>query len=175
MYSKFLQRNTKLLKESKKKTVKKFKKLSESIPAYKADIEEYSEKYLQSVIDDFCDNYTTPDLARAVFDACGRTAIDALIEAQAIYESGMSGGFAGMIYYSDTAAFFDDNEDDIIELVNNLELDEIYTKFGKDYFENGADYAKNNITWFAFDEIVRDFFDTVELDDSGIALEDDED
>ena len=174
MYSKFLIKNTKLLKESKRKSVKKFKKLSESIPAYKADIEAYSEKYLQSVIDDFCDNYSTPDLARAVFDACGDSAIDALIEAQNIYESpnGMAGGFADMIYYSDTAAFFDDNEDDIIELVNNLGLKEIYTQFGKDYFENGSDYAKNNMTWFAFETIVRDFFDTVELDDSGLADED---
>ena len=172
MYSKFLKKNTKLLKESKRKTVKRFKKLSESIPAYKADIEAYSEKYLQSVIDDFCDNYSTPDLARAVFDACGNTATDALIEAQNIYGSGMSGGFAGMIYYSDTVAFFDDNEDDIIDLVNNSGFEELYTQFGKDYFENGSDYAKNNITWFAFDEIVRDFFDNVELDDSGIADED---
>ena len=174
MYSKFLQKNTKLLKESKRKAVKKLKKLSESIPAYKADIEAYSEKYLQSVIDDFCDNYSTPDLARAVFDACGDSAIDALIEAQNIYESpnGMAGGYAGMIYYSDTAAFFDDNEDDIIELVNNLGLEELYTQFGKDYFENGSDYAKNNMTWFAFETIVRDFFDTVELDDSGLADED---
>lgn len=171
MYSKFLQKNTKLLKESKRKSFKRFKRLSESTPAYKADIEAYSEKYLQSVIDDFCDNYSTPDLARAVFDACGDSAIDALLEAKDIYESpnGMSGGFAGMVYYSDTVAFFDDNEDDIIELVNNLEVEELYTKFGKDYFENGPDYAKNNITWFAFDEIVRDFFDTVELDDSGLA------
>ena len=171
MYSKFLKKNTKLLKESKRKAVKRFKRLSESTPAYEADIEAYSEKYLQSVIDDFCDNYSTPDLARAVFDACGRTAIEALIEAQAIYESpsGMAGGYAGMIYYSDTAAFFDDNEDDIIELVNNSGLEELYTKFGKDYFENGPDYAKNNITWFAFDEIVRDFFEIVELDDSGLA------
>ena len=174
MYSKCLQKNTKLHKESKRKTVKRFKKLSESIPAYKADIEAYSEKYLQSVIDDFCDNYSTPDLARAVFDACGDSAIDALIEAQYIYESpsGMSGGYAGMIYYSDTAAFFDDNEDDIIELANNLGLEELYTQFGKDYFENGSEYAKNNMTWFAFDQIVRDFFDTVELDDSGLADED---
>ena len=172
MYSKFLQKNTKLLKESKRKAVKKLKKLSESTPAYKADIEAYSEKYLQSVIDDFCNNFSTPDLAKAVFDACGNTAIDALIEAQNIYGSGMSGGFAGMIYYSDTVAFFDDNEDDIIELANNLGLEEIYTQFGKDYFENGPDYAKNNITWFTFDEIVRDFFDTVELDDSGLADED---
>ena len=171
MYSKFLKKNTKLLKESKRKSFKRFKKLSESIPAYKADIEAYSEKYLQSVIDDFCDNYSTPDLARAVFDTCGNTAIDALIEAQNIYGSGMSGGFAGMIYYSDTAAFFDDNEDDIIELANNLGLEELYTQFGKDYFENGSDYAKNNVTWFAFETIVRDFFDTVELDDSGLADE----
>ena len=172
MYSKFLQKNTKLLKESKRKAVKKLKKLSESTPAYKADIEAYSEKYLQSVIDDFCNNFSTPDLAKAVFDACGNTAIDALIEAQNIYGSGMSGGFAGMIYYSDTVAFFDDNEDDIIDLVNNSGLEELYTQFGKDYFENGPDYAKNNITWFTFDEIVRDFFDTVELDDSGLADED---
>ena len=168
MYSKFLKKNTKLLKESKRKTVKRFKRLSESIPAYKADIEAYDEKYLQSVIDDFCDNYSTPDLARAVFDACGKSATDALIEAQNIYGAGMSGGFAGMIYYSDTVAFFDDNEDDIIDLVNNLELEELYTKFGKDYFENGSDYAKNNMTWFAFETIVRDFFDSVELDDSGL-------
>ena len=84
----------------------------------------------------------------------------------------MAGGFADMIYYSDTVAFFDDNEDDIIELANNLGLEEIYTQFGKDYFENGSDYAKNNITWFAFEEIIRDFFDSVELDDSGIADED---
>ena len=172
MYSKFLKKNTKLLKESKRKSFKRFKRLSESIPAYKADIEAYSEKYLQSVIDDFCDNYSTPDLARAVFDACGNTATDALIEAQNIYGSGMSGGFAGMIYYSDTVAFFADNEDDISELVNNLGLEEIYTKFGKDYFENGLDYAKNNMTWFAFEEIIRDFFDTAELDDSGLADED---
>ena len=160
-----------MLKESKRKSFKRFKRVSESIPAYKADIEAYSEKYLQSVIDDFCDNYTTPDLARAVFDACGDTAIDALIEAQNIYESpnGMAGGFANMVYYSDTAAFFDDNEDDIVEFVNNLGLEEIYTQFGKDYFENGSEYAKNNMTWFAFETIVRDFFDTVELDDSGIA------
>ena len=171
MYSKFLQKNTKLLKESKRKAVKKFKRLSESTPAYKADIEAYSEKYLQSVIDDFCNNFSTPDLAKAVFDACGNTAIDALIEAQNIYGSGMSGGFAGMIYYSDTVAFFDDNEDDIIDLVNNSGFEELYTQFGKDYFENGPDYAKNNITWFTFDEIVRDFFDTVELDDSGLADE----
>lgn len=169
MYSKFLQKNTKLLKESKRKSFKKFKKLSESTPAYKADIEAYSEKYLQSVIDDFCNNCSTPDLAKAVFDACGNTATDALIEAQNIYGSGMSGGFAGMIYYSDTVAFFDDNEDDIIDLVNNSGFEELYTQFGKDYFENGSDYAKNNITWFVFDEIVRDFFDTVELDDSGLA------
>ena len=172
MYSKFLKKNTKLLKESKRKSFKRFKRVSESIPAYKADIEAYSEKYLQSVIDDFCDNYITPDLARAVFDACGNTATDALIEAQNIYGAGMSGGFAGMIYYSDTVAFFDDNEDDIIDLVNNSGFEELYTQFGKDYFENGSDYAKNNITWFAFDEIVRDFFDNVELDDSGIADED---
>lgn len=174
MYSKFLKKNTKLLKESKRKAIKKFKKLSESTPAYEADIEAYSEKYLQSVIDDFCDNYSTPDLARAVFDACGDSATDALIEAQSIYESpnGMAGGFADMIYYSDTVAFFDDNEDDIIELANNLGLEEIYTKFGKDYFENGPDYAKNNMAWFAFETIVRDFFDNVELDDSGIADED---
>ena len=173
MYSKFLQKNTKLLKESKRKAVKKFKRLSESTPAYKADIEAYSEKYLQSVIDDFCDNYSTPGLARAVFDACGNTATDALIEAQSIYKSpnGMSGGFAGMIYYSDTVAFFDDNEDDIIDLVNNSGVEELYTQFGKDYFENGPDYAKNNITWFAFEEIVRVFFDTVDLDDSGLADE----
>ena len=171
MYSKFLQKNTKLLKESKRKAVKKLKKLSESIPAYKADIEAYSEKYLQSVIDDFCDNYSTPDLARAVFDACGDSAMDALIEAKGIYNSrdGMAGGYAGMVYYNDTVAFFDDNEDDIIDLVNNSGFEELYTQFGKDYFENGPDYAKNNITWFVFDEIVRDFFDNVELDDSGLA------
>ena len=169
MYSKFLKKNTKLLKESKRKSFKRFKKLSESIPAYKADIEAYSEKYLQSVIDDFCNNCSTPDLAKAVFDACGGTATDALIEAQNIYGAGMSGGFAGMIYYSDTVAFFDDNEDDIIDLVNNSGFEELYTQFGKDYFENGSDYAKNNITWFVFDEIVRDFFDNVELDDSGLA------
>ena len=174
MYSKFLTKNTKLLKESKRKSFKRFKRLSESIPAYEADIEAHDEKYLQSVIDDFCDNYSTPDLARAVFDACGDSAIDALIEAQYIYESpnGMAGGYAGMIFYSDTAPFFDDNEDDISELVNNLELEELYTKFGKDYFENGSEYAKNNMTWFAFETIIRDFFETVELDDSGIADED---
>ena len=174
MYSKFLTKNTKLLKESKRKSFKRFKRLSESTPAYEADFEAYDEKYLQSVIDDFCNNYSTPDLARAVFDACGDSAIDALLEAKDIYNSpnGMAGGFAGMIYYSDTAAFFDDNEDDIIELVNNSGLEELYTKFGKDYFENGSDYAKNNMTWFAFDEIVRDFFDNVELDDSGLADED---
>ena len=153
MYSKFLKKNTKLLKESKRKSFKRFKRLSESTPAYEADIEMYSEKYLQSVIDDFCNNCSTPDLAKAVFDACGGTAVDALIEAQNIYKSpnGMSGGYAGMIYYSDTAAFFDDNEDDIIELANNLGLEEIYTQFGKNYFENGPDYAKNNITWFVFE------------------------
>ena len=169
MYSKFLQKNTKLLKESKRKSFKKFKRLSESTPAYKADIEAYDEKYLQSVIgifkridpmykivfDSFFDNYENP--------------IDDLIEAKNIYVAKNGSKDTETFTKNDAIAFFDKYSIDIADYIKSIGKDYIFYEYGQTCITYGEEEAAFDMVCFVVDTIVAEFFDTVELNDSGLA------
>ena len=169
MYSKFLTKNTKLLKESKRKSFKRFKRLSESTPAYEADFEAYDEKYLQSVIDDFCNNCSTPDLARAVFDACGDSAIDALIEAKDIYVAKNGSKDTGTFTKNDAIDFIHEYDYDIYKYLKSIGEFRRFTKYGEICRTYGEEEGSFYLVCFIVDTIVAEFFDNVELDDSGLA------
>ena len=172
MYSKFLQKNTKLLKESKRKSFKRFKRVSESTPAYKADIEDYDGTYLKSVIgifkrihpmykivfDSFFDNYENP--------------IDDLIEAKNIYVAKNGSKDTGTFTKNDAKAFFDKYSGDIADYIKSIGKDDSFYEYGKTYMTYGEEEAAFDVVCLVVDTIVAEFFDNVELDDSGLADED---
>ena len=109
-------------------------------------------------------------LYRAVLNQCGDDIDEAMSELYNIYSSpcGMAGGYAGMVYYSETNAFFDSYQDEISELMLEFDdsLGESYmaSKIGKEYLESGEEVAKNTATWFAFENVARTIMEQIELD-----------
>ena len=57
----------------------------------------------------------------------------------------ISGVVPALMYYKDTEEFFDRHVDEILDLLNEL----------KEYGEIPFELNRNNLAWFAFEEIVR--------------------
>ena len=73
----------------------------------------------------------------------------------------VSGSCSGLIYYTDTHAFYNDYADEIDEMVSDLQdnlgdIGEIITKNGD---------IRNNLAWLAYEETARKI-----LEDNGIEL-----
>lgn len=125
---------------------------------------------IESKVNEFLAESSHEKLYRAVLNQCGDDTISAMSELYNIYSSscGMAGCYAGMVYYSETNAFFDSYQDEISELI--LEFDDsvgdnyMASKFGKDYLESGEQVAKNTATWFAFEEAAHTMMEQIELD-----------
>lgn len=63
-----------------------------------------------------------------------------------------TGSVSGLIYYSETIKFFDDNEEEILDLAREYEFDLKPTELGMTGY-------KNNMAWFAFDVLVDEVFE----------------
>jgi hypothetical protein len=83
-----------------------------------------------------------------------------------------SGTVGGLIYYSETVAFYNAHEGAIDDLISEMASD-----FGQSYLEfigslNGAKYVdnaeqlKNLLAWFACEEIVRQLSDEIEISEA---------
>lgn len=77
-----------------------------------------------------------------------------------------SGMVAGLIYYSDTAAFFDRFHREIAAIVSDLERETgevIKTRDGETFAHAvaGDEYAKNWFAWLGFEETARLLADEV--------------
>ena len=134
------------------------------------ELSQESIDYIESKVNEFLAESSHEKLYRAVRNQCGDDIDEAMSELYNIYSSscGMAGGYAGMVYYSETNAFFDSYQDEISELI--LEFDDnvgdnyMASKFGKDYLESGEQVAKNTATWFAFEEVAHTMMEQIELD-----------
>lgn len=73
------------------------------------------------------------------------------------------GSVAGMIYHSDTVKFFDEFENDILELAN-------LCGFDPKIHEHGMLGYKNLMAWFAFEVLKNDVFED-RIDDFEFAEE----
>ena len=71
------------------------------------------------------------------------------VENDAICEAG---SVSGLIYYSDTIKFFDDNEEDILDLASEYEFELSPAKLGMTGYKNG-------MAWFAFEALKDQVFD----------------
>ena len=60
----------------------------------------------------------------------------------------VAGSVTGLIYYKDTVAFFDENEEEILDLAKDFEFD-------VSVVEHGLQGFKNQMAWFAF-EVLKD-------------------
>lgn len=140
------------------------------ITNYDDELSQESIDYIESKVKEFLAESSHKGLYRAVLNQCGDDTYSAMCELYNIYSSpcGMAGGFVGMVYYSDTNAFFNNYKDEISELM--LEFDDsigesyIASKFGKEYLESGEEVAKNTATWFAFENIANTMMEQMELD-----------
>lgn len=131
-----------------------------------------------------CEDYGIPaTLAQAVVDQFGdweafeSSALD-------VYNNGIDGGFSGFIYHNETLKFFDDNKNNIIELLKEMAesygvgLFEMVLSFGcmrstdasefdiaEAIYSEDAEYetsVKNCLTWFAGEEVCRVYGDLFE-------------
>ncbi len=68
----------------------------------------------------------------------------------------VSGMVAGLTSYSDTTTFFDEYEDEILDLAKEYE-------FTADIMELGMTGFKNIIAWFAFETLARSVFETMDF------------
>jgi len=73
-----------------------------------------------------------------------------------------TGSVVGLIYYTDTVKFFDQFEDDILDLAKDCD-------FNPDIREHGIQGYKNLMAWFAFevlkDSVFEDRIDDFEFND----------
>lgn len=87
---------------------------------------------------------------------------DFLTYAEDICNHGISGGFSGFIYYSDTCAFYQANKDDIWELAYDQHEElgcrniiEMIAGFGVADSVGGAEQFENLMAWYAAEEAAR--------------------
>ena len=82
------------------------------------------------------------------------------VENDAICENG---SVSGLIYYSDTVKFFDDNEEEILDLASEYE-------FELSPVELGMTGYKNNMAWFAFealkDQVFNNYLDSFDFEEA---------
>jgi|GEM_PF-3983611 len=64
-----------------------------------------------------------------------------------------AGSVSGLIYYTDTVKFFDECEDEILELAQEYE-------FNPDVREHGIQGYKNQMAWFAFEALKDSVFES---------------
>ena len=137
---------------------------------YNDELSEKSIDYIDAKLNELLAESSHEQLYKAVLNQCGDDIISSLSELYNIYSSscGMAGGYAGMVYYSETNAFFDSYQDEISELMLEFDdsLGESYmaSKIGKEYLESGEEVAKNTATWFAFENVARTIMEQMELD-----------
>lgn len=78
----------------------------------------------------------------------------------------VTGSVNGLIYYYDTSAFFDEHEEEILDLAKDYE-------FTADPVELGMGGFKNCMAWFAFealkDTVFEDYKDDFIFSDSEVA------
>lgn len=67
-----------------------------------------------------------------------------------------SGMVGSLIYYTDTNGFFDDLEDEILDLAKEYD-------FRPDVVELGITGFKNQMAWFAFEALARPVFEELEV------------
>ncbi|TEY00689.1 hypothetical protein [Campylobacter sp. US33a] len=98
---------------------------------------------------------------------------------QDIYKSpnGMSAGFGGFVYYTETNNFFEDNAEKIVDYLKDFsyglgeDLDTFVSKFknGGDYIEdallNDGTHLKNDLVWVYIENSTYNLMDSVSIDD----------
>lgn len=84
--------------------------------------------------------------------------VDAILKLYEVYSCpyGMRGGFGGLVYYTETESFYDENYASIITYVEEYVMHggdtSIYTNIGREVM--GGNY-KNFIVWFVCEDIAR--------------------
>lgn len=68
----------------------------------------------------------------------------------------VSGIVGSLVYYADTVEFFDDFENEILELAREHEIHPDATGLGVDGY-------KNQMTWFAFETLAQPIFEELEF------------
>ena len=162
MYSKFLQKNKALLKESRS-----FRN-SRSLARRKRKVFE-AEDSLKKAWENFKDSYSNPYLADAVLDALDGS----LADLNQIYDGRYD---FSRVTTRDMKKFFIENEDDILEVVYNLGASDIYQEIGETLITNGLYAACEFLCNIAASDVANSFFENTDSDeledDSGLADKD---
>lgn len=145
------------------------------------DAENINEECFKEVLEEVINRQD--DDAKPVWEAvlencnCGAfqsETLSILSEIVAIYSSpcGMQGGFANMVWYSQTSEFFDKYPvtDFLHQLDQEFGDNYLANKFGQLWFEDGEERAKNFATWAVFEYIAREIAET-EVDENLVYAE----
>ena len=149
MYSKFLQKNKALLKESRS-----FRN-SRSLARRKRKVFE-AEDSLKKAWESFKDSYSNPYLADAVLDALDGS----LDDLNQIYD----GENFNTLTTRDMKNFFIENEDDILEVVENLGTSDIYQDIGETLIANGLYATCEFLCNIAASDVANSFFENTNPD-----------
>ena len=164
MYSKFLQKNKALLKESRS-----FRN-SRSLARRKRKVFEASyDDNIKKAWQDFKDSYEYPNLADAVLNELGDNLRDQLNELHGIYY-----GNSFVTRSRDIQKFFIENEDDILAIVDDTGTKDTYQDIIETLIRNGLYGMCELLCDLAVGNVMHAFFDDIYLDDLDDDFDDEE-